>query len=671
MIKLSKKWIKWIYRTIFIIGLVIMSTGLIMTLVFNVILSPATESHFFLKTSPEFPVFGKEIDFDSILFQPKPQYNYYPNSRPVVILVHGFTSSNVYFRGVAYELVRRGFVCLTITARGHSASGGSVGASWENETLSAVKYMRDNYKYYKIDPNRIGLVGHSMGSFSVTVASIMDQELGNYWINATVGVGGPFLNISRGFGPGFELLLSNPLLYPNIQLDSKKAMANIIVEGRTNTTRPYNYMNIIGSKDEAFSVDSAYELVYGMSPTSFWSKQGVTNYRNIQLRTTYGAFNGTARRLVVIPNVDHLFEGQSKVTCVEIINWFENSMKLSSEPNYPGTLNENSITEEYRSSALIYTLIGTLILVLPLTIYYGNWLKPEVGPPKNVVEMENKDKWKMFLIYGVVFIGISFAVSPLVQGTSLYNIISTDFLGSNLITYIFFLYGLLLLPAMIILIYYEHKKYNTGLNDYGVTLNWKSNLRAISVSFLLWFTIFIIMNLGWTSEFHNLFIWRIFSFLEFFLYMFIGILILEIIGRGMVQNKLFNYRKGVLIFIPAWKELLGSAIISGIIIGLGQGIILVGLAQILGLDIFSPNAGGMIPSNIGISIGYLPPLIIIIPLLFIVLQVILQLIASWIYVKSRNNVLVSALFSALFLTWVLVVLLPSTVSFAPRLVFMT
>ncbi|MHA1270652.1 MAG: alpha/beta hydrolase family protein [Candidatus Helarchaeota archaeon] len=669
MLAISKKWIKIIEKSLLVVGLVLLSIGLLLTLIFNVFLSPSVISHFTLKTAPEFTFFGQEFEFDCMIYEPKPEYNVYGNNRPVIVMVHGFMSSKIYFKGLAFELNKRGFVCLSITAPGHSASGGALAPTWENATLSAVKYLRDYNSTLRIDPNRIGLVGHSMGAFSVSVASILDQELGNYWINATVALGGPFLNITNGFGTGFEVFLNIPYIYPNIYYNPEIAMENVIIEGRTNITRPYNYMNIIGANDQAFSVSSAYELVYGMSSPTFWSKQGVSDQNQIISGNTYGSFNGTARRLVVIPDIGHIIEGQVKITCVEVIDWFEESMKLKSESNYPGTLNQNTILEEYRASSIPCFVIGAIILILPLTIYFGNWLKEkEIKPPKNAIELESKKMWLMFLIYGGIFVGFSFLATPIIHGLGLINLIPTDFLGSNIISLPLLVQGLLMLIPIIILILLEKKHFGMNLNDFGINFNYKSNLKNALYATLLISTLYVLLNLALSWTIHNLIVWRVISFVELFVQIFIAMIIFEIMFRGMIQNKLSRYRKSTLIFIPAWKELFISSIISGVIEGLGIGIIVTGVLMVGGMPF---DLSSIMPSNMGISFQYLPPLQILIPLIFIILEIIFNLIKSWIFRKSNNNILASALFMALILAWILSVILPAISIYAPRLVFLT
>ena len=671
-LKLPEKTIRWLKRGFLIAGLVLLVVGLTMTLIYNVILAPCTERQFSITTTSQFSVFGQQISFDCSLYEPDPQYDIYSPQRPALVFVHGFMSSKVYFRGLIYEFTKRGFVCLAISANGHSASGGAFTPTWENVTLSAVKYLRDNSAVLRIDQKRIGLIGHSMGSFSVTVASIIDQETGNYWLNATVGIGGPFLNITRGFGNGFAYFLSNPMVYPNIWYDPAEAMQNAIIEGRTNFTRPYNYMNIIGNEDEAFSVPSAYELIYGMSKPSFWAIYGITNQSQISTSTTYGSFNnGTARRLVVIPGLDHLLEGQNPVTFNETINWFENSMKLTAEPSYPETFDPSTITENNRMLALLLTSLGGLILILPLVAYIGDWLKSPVIMPQNAMHMEKKDKWRMFLIYGIIFVGLSFLVAPIISGLKLNTLIPTDFLGSNLLALPILILGLLMIPAIIILMWFEKRKYNLKLYDFGLINEIKPYLKDALYGFLLFFILYVILNLASSGVIHNLFIWRFAGFLELFLYLFIGLLIFEIFFRGMIQNKLYTITDNTGLLPTRWMEILKAALITGFIEGLGLGISITMLLAAGGFDVVSSNMAGMIPEGMGLSFGSLPPMFLIIPGVFIIIEIVFGFVKAGLYREINRNFMASSIFIALLLAWLLCVIVPAINPYAPRFVFMT
>ena len=667
-LKLSEKWIRWLKRGFLILGLATLAIGLILTLIFNVILIPCTERQFSITTTTEFPVFGQQVSFDCSLFEPDSQHDFYGTQRPVLVFVHGFMSSKVYFRGLIYELTRRGFVCLAITANGHSASGGAFTPTFENVTLSAVKFLRESSTLLRIDPHRIGLVGHSMGAFSVTVASLLDQELGNFWLNATIAIGGPFLNISRGFGNGFAYFLANPMVYPNIWYNSTEAMQNAIIEGRTNETRPTNYMNIIGSEDEAFSVNSAYELIYGMSTPPFWADRGVANQSQVTTGVTYGAFeNGTARRLALISGVDHLLEGQNAVTFTEVINWFETSMKL----NYPTAFDPSTVTEDYRLLGLAATGLGGFILILPLVAYLGDWLKSPIILPRNAMRLEKTTKRKMFLIYGMVFVGLSFLVTPIISGLNLNTLMPTDFLASNLIALPLLILGLLMIPAIVILIWYEKRTYKLELSDFGLTKQATPYLKAALYGFLLFFILYATLNLASSGVIHNLFVWRFAGFLELFLYIFIGMLVFELFFRGLIQNKLYTPADNTGLIPTRWMEILKAALITGFIEGLALGIIVTMLLAAGGFDVFSSNMAGMIPQNMGLSFGALPPMFLLIPAAFIFLEIALAFIKAGLYREINRNIMASSIFIALMLAWLLSVILPAIDPYAPRFVFMT
>ncbi len=671
MVRLPAKWLKWGKRILLIAGLGLIIAGLLLSFVFNVVLAPCTKEQFTIKNAPEFPIFGEQFDIDCNLYQPDPEFDFYAGSRPAVVLVHGFMSSKAYYQGLAFELCKRGFVCLAITANGFAASGGGFTPTWENVTLSAVKFLRDYNASLQIDTNRIGLFGHSMGSFSATVASIMDQELGNYWVNATVGMGGPFLNITRGFGSGFAFLLGNPVMYPTVWYNASDAIQNAIIEGRTDVLRPYNYLNIIGSKDQAFSQNSAYELVYGMSTPAFWAAQGVASQADIQTYTTYGEFNGSARRLVVIPGIGHLFEGQHSTTVNQTVYWFEQAMKLTDEGAYPGALDPNTILVELTSLTGGLAMIGGFILIIPAIAYLGNWLKPEMIVPKKAMEMEKRDKIKMFLIYGVVFVGISFAVSPIIMGLDLLHLIPTDFLGSNLIALPLLVQGLLMIPAVIILMWYEKRKFGLELSDFGISKDIKPYLQAALYGVLLFAILYVTANVGLTATMHSILSWRVVGFLELFLYIFVGMMVFEVLFRGLIQNKVYQFRDDSGLIPTRWKEIVKAALITGVIEGLALGVITTMLLAAGGFNVFSGDMSGMMPQDLGISIGWLPPMFILLPLVFVVVEVIFAVLKAGLYRESNRNFMASAIFTALALAWLISAILPAINPYAPRFVFMT
>jgi len=647
---LSKKTLLFIFKKVFlVVGICLFAVSLIVTLTFNVFLAPSIETHFQIEVNQPFGIWGENgTVIDAVIYQPRgvPFTQVVYAKRPVVILVHGFSCDKTYMKGAAYELNKRGFVTISISARGHGASMGQFagGVYFYNETLAMVQWIRENAGRFNIDVDRIGLVGHSMGAVTVTNAATMDQELGNFWINSTVAIAGPVLNYTRG-DPGVpgtgegQSEFSAPHLIgfylPQLALtrNVQSNMLESIIEGRVNDTKPYNYLNIIGSMDQAFTVASAKEVVYAMGEQPVF---GVTDFTALPEGTVYGNFqDGTARKLSVVPGIDHLLEMHDPEVLVEMIDWFEESMMLTTEAGYPGQVNVFNITEPIRFSANIFCILAILILFIPLTVYLGNALKPLMAPsPKAAHDIPEKDTKKLFLIYGAIFAGTAIPVLPIILTFNLQFIIATDFLLSNIFVLFGFIHSMILLPALIILMIFENRKYSEKLSDFGLAKE------SIPSSILYGITIvgiyFIMGNLIATNNYHNMMPYKIWGFLEIFGYLFVFFLISELFLRGLIQTKLSRY-KGKKIWKFPGKELILTSLITGTIQGTGLGII---------FGMFNFYASGSIVTAI------------LIPFACILLFVPIAAIQAWFYRKCRN-VFASIMVSSLFLAWIFSIIMPA------------
>ena len=115
---------------------------------------------------------------------------YYPagtsdrDSLPAVVITHGGWINSSAYRQMGFELARRGFVALMVDAYGNGMSELPVyderGSGNENQEafFSTPLGVYDAIQYVKtlnfVDPTRIGLAGHSMGSFRSSYATAMD-----------------------------------------------------------------------------------------------------------------------------------------------------------------------------------------------------------------------------------------------------------------------------------------------------------------------------------------------------------------------------------------------------------------------------------------------------------------------------------------------------------------
>ncbi|MFX0134959.1 MAG: alpha/beta hydrolase family protein [Candidatus Hodarchaeota archaeon] len=657
--ELKWKKLKELKNILLIAGTILICISGAFALKFNVIENSTFESEWDLYTI-EHPIYDiLPVRIEATLYIPKFEYNWYlwkQEKMPVIIMAHGFTADKQFFKGLALEFARRGFASVSITARGHHGSNGVLGLTWENEIMTAIDYieMLANQTGRKLfDMDRIGLIGHSMGAYSVTLAAKFDER-----INATIAIAGPTANMTQGtvldilvggevYGGFRSIPFTMPGLVPYLQYPIgyswESYSGNAVVVGNVtkdgvlygcNGTNPKNYLNIIGTIDEAFTVFSAQEVLWEMGLKD--PPYNISTYWHVLRNHLYGDFNGSARKLVTIPMMNHIFEPNHPITIYESINWMEKSMKLehpihgSIEYWMYQVLFRDSFGEMIRASTTWINLLGVAIIFLPFSIYLGNWLKSKHTEVKIAKEIENKKMWQMFLIYGVAFILISLITVPVVEA---FKIVPwTDYLGSNIIHMFLVIQAILFLPVLIALIIYERRKFDESWEDFGI--HPRAFLKSAIFGILMAMFAYIIINVIGTPNYFNTLIERPESFLEIFICMLIVITMFEILFRGLIQTKLSRYSnvklRFVSRFLPAWKEFLLSTLVTGLIQGLGLGIM---------FSIFLMNASllGTFPMDmIGICVGICSSL---------------SLLNNWLYRKQRN-VLGIIIFNAFILSWV-------------------
>jgi pimeloyl-ACP methyl ester carboxylesterase len=106
---------------------------------------------------------------------------------PVVVLLHGFPGSERNF-DLAQALRRAGYAALVFHYRGSWGVGGSW--SWRNvldDAARVVAAVREDAvsAAYRLDPQRAGVVGHSLGGFAALMTAAADPA-----VSAVVSVAG-------------------------------------------------------------------------------------------------------------------------------------------------------------------------------------------------------------------------------------------------------------------------------------------------------------------------------------------------------------------------------------------------------------------------------------------------------------------------------------------------
>jgi uncharacterized protein len=98
---------------------------------------------------------------------------------PTVVMMHGFPGNEKNF-DLAYSIRRAGWNVLVPFYRGAWGSSGAFSFTHAIEdTQAAVEFLRtpENAKRFRVDTNRIVLVGHSMGGFIVASATAHDPRI--------------------------------------------------------------------------------------------------------------------------------------------------------------------------------------------------------------------------------------------------------------------------------------------------------------------------------------------------------------------------------------------------------------------------------------------------------------------------------------------------------------
>lgn len=113
------------------------------------------------------------------------------NAHPTVLLLHGFPG-NEQNLDLAYTLQRAGWNVFFFHYRGSWGSDGNFTfANALEDTQAAIEFLRDpkNVARYRINPNRIVLIGHSMGGFIAAHAAAHDPGINALVMMAAWNIG--------------------------------------------------------------------------------------------------------------------------------------------------------------------------------------------------------------------------------------------------------------------------------------------------------------------------------------------------------------------------------------------------------------------------------------------------------------------------------------------------
>jgi len=208
------------------------------------------------------------------------------NPAPGIVYIHGYQNNRETGDAYCIELARRGFVVLEIDAigRGNSGIPGNMNdpdfdPTWGGKTSAA--YLKS---IPFVDPQRIGLIGHSLGAEMAYTVALQD--------------------------PSIKGLIISGFAYRE----------------DASTTMPKNMLMIHGKYDEfrrRMTGTRNFEKEWMNTPRT----RKVFPVKNPQLDRIYGNFeDGTARR-VYMPLITHLHTTHSSSAIAEALEWMRSVLK--------------------------------------------------------------------------------------------------------------------------------------------------------------------------------------------------------------------------------------------------------------------------------------------------------------------------------------------------------
>ncbi len=201
---------------------------------------------------------------------------------PAVIICQPLNNPPEFARPLALELVKRGFVALTFDWRGHSPDENrqtlrkKLHETLQSDMEAVIAFLKGDAR---VDGERIGVVGHSVGANIALDAAINDSSIG-----ATVCVG----------------------------------MATEVPEGK-----PRNLLWAAGLFDEFRTEDSMLQAYVESGGEA-----------KLHVERTGDFADGTARGIAISPTADHFTEMFDSRLHREIVDWFSASFGLKASRHY-------------------------------------------------------------------------------------------------------------------------------------------------------------------------------------------------------------------------------------------------------------------------------------------------------------------------------------------------
>jgi len=259
--------------------------------------------------------------------------SFLPND-PGVVVAHGFCGNKAFMLPLSIELVKRGFIVISIDFRGHGSSEGHLirtefGYERLNEDMeAAINYLKNSKKC-----GDIGLVGHSMGGGT----ALRVAEDNPSTISAVVNIGG--FNTGYNFSKIHNLLLA------------------------------YGLHEQIITNERAIAVLKEY-----------------TNLEEVSINKRYGDFTaGNATKAIIGPAAEHLAEVLEPIIIYEMVQWFEQAFNGQEADDV-------ILTIQIHQTFYFTSIIGVISLSFVCLVYLSNFLftRGKQYPERNILSEKVK-----------------------------------------------------------------------------------------------------------------------------------------------------------------------------------------------------------------------------------------------------------------------------------------
>ncbi|MEX2755352.1 MAG: alpha/beta hydrolase family protein [Candidatus Sigynarchaeota archaeon] len=435
-----------------------------------------------------------------------------PTGFPVAIWMHGFGVNAESQLNYARQLAKNGFLAMAINLPGHGDSSGF----WDmciQELVgiySAIDWLLDESEYKAmVDPNKVGVSGHSLGGINTARAGIFDN-----WTNPRtgnpVGTGGRIrascsIYCWDNLTSMAEILVREQLNVDDIwnhpvvidMLEQWRWFSNHdpstmaeetrlrSVSNFINATNIRNFCLITGSDDTFTSVDaqchimanatidatgipqvnaSAVRAAIDASPSSTWEFGNITA--------------GTGRRLTILHGKGHIAEAFSADAANGLVTWFRQAMDVNSTFVAAESISW-CVPHFLVMGGSFLMLAGTACATMALFAYLARTkLNPRVlSPPgeSTLAELPGTWKQKMTWLHGAIVAGV-IGASGLVSFKSI-----THYWIFDLVIPRFLAAALFIAAATIVLIALaaRREKHRPALEDLGLHATLRGSMASL------------------------------------------------------------------------------------------------------------------------------------------------------------------------------------------------